>query len=947
MKKTTTILFFLTLLFFSLRQTIYAQNTRKDALQEVLQNQYGATLSFHPGTGLVRFVKFPAAGLLPLAGTTAEEKAADFLRQFKGLWGLEDPANELIFEYSKTDLGGNTHLSFRQEHRGLPVFDGELRFHFNRFTQLKSISGVVVPCRNLPAQAMLSAPWASHLAKVFLQKEEHTTYEQLATPTLMVFYRGLAQGVKGESHLAYEILLGNSETGDRHYVYIDALLGNPVERFAANCSALNRELYSGNTNGSPIWTEGDPPPSGTEANTLVDVSEQTYYLFSHAFGFDSYDGSGATMKTVVNATNVNCPNATWNGTSTNFCTGFGYDDIVGHEWAHAYTEYTSNLVYAWQPGAMNEAFSDIWGETIDLLNNYDVDAGEETLRTSCGSSPRWQMGEGRGSALRDMWQPSCKGDPDAVDAANYWCSSGDGGGVHTNSGIPNHAYALLVDGGSYNSVTVAPIGFTKAAHIFWQAQSAYLTRTSDFAVLADALEAACADLLGANLPALGFSATNPGLSGEMITAGDCAAVTNAIAAVAMRAEPDCGFEPLLDPTAPALCPMDNFQQLFFDDFESGFADWTATENPTNPGTWDSRNWEINNTLPDGRTGQGLFGADPVNGDCGADLENGTIDLESPLISVPANYTTTLYLTFDHYVATESTWDGGIVQYQINGGSWQDVTSGDFVFNAYNANLRSASAGNDNPLAGKAAFTGTDGGSVFGSWGTSQIALGTLPGDDLRLRWRLGTDGCNGNDGWYLDNVSVGVCQTIILPVVWQNFTVKEQQNSALLEWTVSEESNNAGFRVERSSELNTGFVAVGWVPGTGNSDAPKTYQYEDKTVVPGPSYYYRLRQIDVDGSESLSALRTFRLTGGATTLFELYPNPVKREAQVRWLAQNTAMVDVALYQLDGKVAMLPTTFEQVISGQTLILNLENLPAGVYLLVAKTAQGEERKLVVKG
>jgi hypothetical protein len=65
------------------------------------------------------------------------------------------------------------------------------------------------------------------------------------------------------------------------------------------------------------------------------------------------------------------------------------------------------------------------------------------------------------------------------------------------------------------------------------------------------------------------------------------------------------------------------------------------------------------------------------------------------------------------------------------------------------------------------------------------------------------------------------------------------------------------------------------------------------------------------------------------------------------LAPDAALVELALYQLDGRVAAPATTFEQVISGQTLILNLEKLPAGVYLLVAKTAQGEERKLVVKG
>ncbi len=44
------------------------------------------------------------------------------------------------------------------------------------------------------------------------------------------------------------------------------------------------------------------------------------------------------------------------------------DDVVSHEWGHAYTEYNSGLIYQWQSGALNEAYSDVWGETLDQLN---------------------------------------------------------------------------------------------------------------------------------------------------------------------------------------------------------------------------------------------------------------------------------------------------------------------------------------------------------------------------------------------------------------------------------------------------------------------------------------------------------------------------------------------------------------------------------------------------
>ena len=66
--------------------------------------------------------------------------------------------------------------------------------------------------------------------------------------------------------------------------------------------------------------------------------------------------------------------------------------------------------------------------------------------------------------------------------------------------------------------------------------------------------------------------------------------------------------------------------------------------------------------------------------------------------------------------------------------------------------------NTNPLAGQMSFTGTDQGSLSGSWGQSQIDLGSLvvAGNRIVLRFDLGVDGCNGAEGWYLDNVQVVV-----------------------------------------------------------------------------------------------------------------------------------------------------------------------------------------------
>ena len=80
------------------------------------------------------------------------------------------------------------------------------------------------------------------------------------------------------------------------------------------------------------------------------------------------------MRSVNNDPTITCPNANWNGATTNYCNGVTSDDVVAHEWGHAYTQFTHDLIYQWQPGALNESYSDIWGETVDLINGVGTDA---------------------------------------------------------------------------------------------------------------------------------------------------------------------------------------------------------------------------------------------------------------------------------------------------------------------------------------------------------------------------------------------------------------------------------------------------------------------------------------------------------------------------------------------------------------------------------------------
>lgn len=112
--------------------------------------------------------------------------------------------------------------------------------------------------------------------------------------------------------------------------------------------------------------------------------------------------------------------------------------------------------------------------------------------------------------------------PRKVSDSQFRCSSViDQGGVHTNSGVPNHAYALMVDGGTYNGFTITGLGLTKAGKIQYRALTRYLVSGAKFLDDYLALQQSCTDLSG--------------IAG--INASDCAEVKKALDAVEMSKTP--------------------------------------------------------------------------------------------------------------------------------------------------------------------------------------------------------------------------------------------------------------------------------------------------------------------------------------------------------------------------------------------------------------------------
>lgn len=748
-------------------------DARGSVNEDALVTTAGVVASRSRATGLRDMVRAEPGRHLAIDDGTAppEARAREFLGRYGAVIGL-DPRERAALPVrddatTTVDRAGKTHVRLAQVHAGLPVIGGELIVHLDR-EGVTGVSGAWIPTDHLPTTAAVDVARARAAAATGVARALETALSAVnaVRSELAVYRTGLLAGRPGETRLAWSVEL--AVAGHRHQAWIDATTGALLDHWSLEPHALHRIVYSpqydpANPDLFKVREEGQAPTQIPMVDHLYDYSGQSHALFAQGFGRDSYDGAGATMRTVY-LVNQQCPNAYWNGSSTNYCPAFDLDDVVSHEWGHAYTEYTHGLIYAYQSGALNEAYSDVWGETVDLLNGVDG-AGGSANGEPFPNGVRWVMGEDFGTGngeyellLRDMWDPERLGYPSKVSSENYACAVDDQGGVHTNSGVPNHAYAMLVDGKTFNGVTVTGIGIVKAAHIYYQAMTAYQQPTTTFAQHADALEAACADLIG--VPLAGFlsaPATSP------ITAADCQQVALAMQAVEMRAPAPCPFKKQLEPGAPAACP--GAVARFSEDWADGLTGWTTAGSGVNP-EWPSYTWTVADTLPGGRTGRAAFAIDSKAGTCtpGGDY-SGRFSIESAPITTPV--AGRLELRFDHYVETEINYDGGNLAISRNGGAYTLVPTSAYVWNP----PRTALAGpppvgqNTNPKAGELAWHGADEGGASGSWGTTVVDLSQLvsPGDTFRLRYELGIDGCNGVTGWYVGAIAVNECPALSGP----------------------------------------------------------------------------------------------------------------------------------------------------------------------------------------
>lgn len=283
---------------------------------------------------------------------------------------------------------------------------------------------------------------------------------------------------------------------------------NPAA-FRVAIGAKDRIVYDAKNGsglpGTPVRRENDPPSSDVAVNEAFDGSGITYDLYYNVYKRNSIDGNGMRLDSTVHYQR-GYDNAFWNGEQMVYGDGdedlppserlfnrfTAAIDVIGHELAHGVTQFTAKLVYSYQPGALNESMSDVFGS---LVKQYSLN--------QTAAQADWIIGAGlltsnvNGIGIRSMKAPGTAyddpvlgKDPQPGHMKDYVNTVNDNGGVHINSGIPNHAFYVT-------AMEIGGFAWEKAGQIWYVTLKDKLSASSNFQNCADQTYQAAADLYGA------------------------------------------------------------------------------------------------------------------------------------------------------------------------------------------------------------------------------------------------------------------------------------------------------------------------------------------------------------------------------------------------------------------------------------------------------------------
>lgn len=475
------------------------------------RSPYPLTARWDSRSGIPDFLSAadPSARL-PYQPTSAEVGsppaiARGFLDQNRALFGLRSAAEDLeLLRVEPDRQRGFAHVRLDQRYQGLPVFGRQLLVHLDPQGRVVAVNGEFAPGLSLSTTPTISAAEAEAAAI------ENLTHEQLApgdaasaqvTPlpgeTRLTIYIDDA----GQASLSWQVLILTERPLSQWRFFVNA--GRPVVAHAIDevMPIKRRKTYSARNRtsipGRLLIDEGERSRDDV-AQAAHDGAGAVYDYYMRTFGRDAYDGQGSPMVSTVHygSDPEDAENAAWVGEYAQMIYGDGGQifkplpyglDVVGHEFTHGVIESSAGLIYENQSGALNESYADVFGALIDSAN-WTI--GEQVVKSPPYPVPYLRSLQdptagGRYNAkkpLSSVGQPASMGE--YANLPNTRRS--DNGGVHINSGIPNHVAYLVAQA----------LGREKMEQIYYRTLTQYLSPGADFQDAADASARAAADLYG-------------------------------------------------------------------------------------------------------------------------------------------------------------------------------------------------------------------------------------------------------------------------------------------------------------------------------------------------------------------------------------------------------------------------------------------------------------------
>jgi len=449
----------------------------------------------------------------------APATARNFLVEHKAAFGIADRRFDLVAKRTRKSQQ-RRNVRFEQTYEDIPVFAADIVVQLNDAGGVEFVSSDIMTDPKAPADdEFLHLPLITgaeaELIAVDVMARENPGLAFEADPSTLMVYQPSIVGNIGLTRLVWHTQVTSVPVPVAiKVVLVDAHTGEIALSYPLVVNALYRDIYDMRgrddfDSSSLVRSEGQPPCGIRDADLVYTYVGEIHDFYDDVHGRDGIDDEGMVVKAYVRYSETGeCPyfDAYWSHQGYMvFGEGCVVQDIVAHELTHGVTQHESQLIYLNESGAINESFSDMWGEWIDQRYSSVRDNDSSAVKWLIGEDllRMWQFGDGR-QAMRDMKDPAQEPycDPDRKGSPYWQTLSGgadpdrdnDYGGVHRNCGVNNKLCYLLTEGDYFNGHWVNGMGIQKVAQLYYEAQTNLLTRAADYRDLYFALRRAADNL---------------------------------------------------------------------------------------------------------------------------------------------------------------------------------------------------------------------------------------------------------------------------------------------------------------------------------------------------------------------------------------------------------------------------------------------------------------------